>query len=113
MANKDFPAPNRVDTKFNLGSMNKMFTAVAIAQLVEQGRLRWDSPLSDFMPDFPSAEAARTGRVHHLLTHTSGLGNYFNRTFQESSRARWRTVEQMLGLAGDESLAFEPGTRWQ
>lgn len=112
-ASRDHAAPNRLDTKFNLGSMNKMFTAIAIAQLVEQGRLRWDSPLSDFLPDFPTAEAARRVRVDHLLTHTSGLGSYFNRTFQESSRARWRTVDQMLELAGGDSLAFEPGTRWQ
>jgi CubicO group peptidase (beta-lactamase class C family) len=112
-ANKDFSAPNRVGTKFNLGSMNKMFTAIAISQLVEQGRLRWDSPLSDFMPDFPTPEAARAVRVEHLLTHTSGLGNYFNQTFQQGSRARWRTVGQMLELAEGESLAFEPGSRWQ
>ena len=51
MANKDFDVPNRVDTKFNLGSMNKMFTAVAIAQLVEKGKLSFDDPLSKFIPD--------------------------------------------------------------
>jgi CubicO group peptidase (beta-lactamase class C family) len=112
-ANKDFGTPNRVDTKFNLGSMNKMFTAIAIAQLVEQGRLQWDSPLSDFLPDFPTPEAARGIRVHHLLTHTSGLGSYFNPAFQESSRALWRTVDDMMELARGDSLAFEPGTRWQ
>jgi CubicO group peptidase (beta-lactamase class C family) len=112
-ANKDFGAPNRVDTKFNLGSMNKMLTAVAIAQLVEQGRLQWDSPLSDFLTDFPTPDAARAIRVHHLLTHTSGLGSYFNPTFPESSRARWRTVDDMMALARGDSLAFEPGTRWQ
>ena len=53
VANKDFNAPNRIDTKFNLGSMNKMFTAVAIAQLVERGKLSFDDPLSKFLPDFP------------------------------------------------------------
>jgi hypothetical protein len=53
-ANKDFNVPNNIATKFNLGSMNKMFTAVAIAQLVEQGKLSFDDPLSKFMPDFPT-----------------------------------------------------------
>ena len=52
-ANKDFGVPNALDTKFNLGSMNKMFTAVTIAQLVEQGKLSYDDPLSKFVPDFP------------------------------------------------------------
>ena len=111
-ANKDFAAPNRVDTKFNLGSMNKMFTAVAILQLAEQGRLSLTDPLSKYLPDFPSPEAAQRIRIEHLLTHTSGLGSYFNREFDESSRARFRTVDDMMALARGDSLAFEPGTRW-
>jgi CubicO group peptidase (beta-lactamase class C family) len=112
-ANKDFNAPNRIDTKFNLGSMNKMFTSVAIAQLVERGKLSFDDPLAKFMPDFPSKEAAEKIKIKHLLTHTAGLGSYFNRKFQESSRELYRTVDDMLKLAQDEKLAFEPGTRWQ
>jgi CubicO group peptidase (beta-lactamase class C family) len=111
-ANKDFGVPNALDTKFNLGSMNKMFTAVTIAQLVEQGKLSYDDPLSKFLPDFPSAEAAKKIRIKHLLTHTSGLGSYFNDEFDRSSRARYRTVDDMLTLAKGETLAFEPGTRW-
>ena len=111
-ANKDFGVPNALDTKFNLGSMNKMFTAVTIGQLVEQGKLSYDDPLSKFLPDFPSAEAAKKVRIKHLLTHTSGLGSYFNDEFDRSSRARYRTVDEMLTLAKGETLAFEPGTRW-
>jgi CubicO group peptidase (beta-lactamase class C family) len=111
-ANKDFNAPNRLDTKFNLGSMNKMFTAVTIAQLVEQGKLSYDDPLSTFVPDFPNPAAAQRIRIKHLLTHTAGLGSYFNDEFQKSSRARFRTVDDMMQLAKGDSLAFEPGTRW-
>jgi len=111
-ANRDFGVPNKLDTKFNLGSMNKMFTAVTIAQLVEQGKLSYDDPLSKFIPDFPSAEAAKKIRIKHLLTHTSGLGSYFNEEFERSSRARFRTVDDMMQLAKGDSLAFEPGARW-
>jgi CubicO group peptidase (beta-lactamase class C family) len=111
-ANKDFGAPNAIDTKFNLGSMNKMFTAVTIGQLVEQGKLSYDDPLSKFLPNFPNADAAKKIRIKHLLTHTSGLGSYFNDEFDRSSRARYRTVDEMLTLAKGETLAFEPGTRW-
>ncbi len=111
-ANKDFGVPNKLDTKFNLGSMNKMFTAVTIAQLVDQGKLSYDDPMSKFLPDFPSAEAAKKIRIKHLLTHTSGLGSYFNEEFERSSRARFRTVDDMMQLAKGDSLAFEPGTRW-
>ncbi len=111
-ANKDFGARNTLATKFNLGSMNKMFTAVAIAQLVEEGKLRYDDPLSKFLPDFPTPAAAKKIRIEHLLTHTSGLGSYFNEEFMRSSRTRYRTVDEMMTLAKGDSLAFEPGTRW-
>ncbi|HEX9919125.1 MAG TPA: serine hydrolase domain-containing protein, partial [Pyrinomonadaceae bacterium] len=111
-ASKDFQVANRVDTKFNLGSMNKMFTAVAIAQLVERGKLSFEDPLAKFLPEFPNKEAAQKIRIKHLLTHTSGLGSYFNRKFMESSRARFRTVSEMMTLAEGETPAFEPGTKW-
>lgn len=111
-ANRDFGALNRLDTKFNLGSMNKMFTSVAIAQLVEQGKLSLDDPLSKFLPDFPSPAAAAKIRIKHLLSHTSGLGSYFNDEFDRSSRARFRTVDDMMQLAKGDSNAFEPGSRW-
>ena len=110
-ANKDFSVPNALDTKFNLGSMNKMFTAATIAQLVEQGKLSYEDPLSKFV-DFPNAEAAKKIRIKHLLTHTSGLGSYFNDEFDRTSRARYRTVDEMLTPAKNETLAFEPGARW-
>ena len=112
MANKDFDAPNRVDTKFNLGSMNKMFTSVAIAQLVERGKLSYEDPLSKFLPAFPSPEEAKRVKIKHLLTHTSGLGSYFNQKFQKSSRALYRTVNDFMKLAKNEKLQFEPGTSW-
>jgi CubicO group peptidase (beta-lactamase class C family) len=111
-ASKDFNVPNRTDTKFNLGSMNKMFTAVAIAQLAERGKLSFEDSLAKFLPEFPSKEAAQKIKLKHLLTHTSGLGSYFNRKFMESSRARFRTVNEMMTLAEGETLAFEPGTKW-
>jgi len=113
LANRDTDTPNRLDTKFNLGSANKNFTAVVIGQLVEEGKLSWDDPLSKFVPDFPDTASARKIRIKHLLAHTAGLGSYFNDTFVESSRARWRTVDEMMRLARPDSLAFEPGTRFR
>ena len=111
-ANKDFAVPNALDTKFNLGSMNKMFTSTVIAQLVEQGKLSYDDPLSKFIPDYPSAASAQKVRIKHLLTHTAGLGSYFNDEFMRSSRDRYRSVDEMMQLAKGDSLAFEPGSRW-
>jgi CubicO group peptidase (beta-lactamase class C family) len=105
-SNKDFGVPNRTDTKFNLASLNKMFTSVAIAQLVEKGKLSFDDPLSKFMPDFPTKEAAEKIKIKHLLTHSSGLGSYS----VKASRQSVRTVDDFLKLSKDDKLAFEPGT---
>jgi CubicO group peptidase (beta-lactamase class C family) len=114
MANKDFDAPNRVDTKFNLGSMNKMFTSVAIAQLVEKGKLSFEDPLSKFIPDFPDKESAEKIKIKHLLSHTAGLGGYFSPKWAQRSRGDIRTVDDMMALVkGEEKLLFEPGSKWQ
>lgn len=114
MANKDFEAVNKIDTKFNLGSMNKMFTAVAIAQLVEKGKLSFEDSLSKFIPDFPDRESAEKIKIKHLLTHTAGLGGYFSEKWDKISRAQFRTVDDMMKMAKeDEKLLFEPGTRWR
>jgi len=112
-ANKDYKVPNRLDTRFSLGSMNKMFTAVAIAQLAERGKLSLDDPLSTFLPEFPDKESAGKIKIKHLLSHTAGLGSYFNRRFMESSRERYRTVDDFMELVKGERLLFEPGTKWQ
>lgn len=109
-ASRRYGVANRLDTRFNLGSCNKMFTAVAIAQLVEQGRLAFGDAIIKHLPDYPNADAARKVTLHHLLTHTSGLGDYFPALFA----SRWpevRTIEQFLALAANEPLEFEPGAR--
>lgn len=115
MANKDFDVPNRIDTKFNLGSMNKMFTAVAIAQLVERGKLSYDDPLSKFIPDFPNVEAAKKIQIKHLLSHTAGLGGYFSPRYSSMSRAKLRNLNDMMALAREDEkdIQFEPGSKWQ
>jgi CubicO group peptidase (beta-lactamase class C family) len=111
---KGWNLPNRVDTKFNLGSMNKMFTAVSIAELVEKGKLSYEDSLDKFLgPDWLKPEAAKKIRIKHLLSHTSGLGSYFNDKYQNSSRALFRAVDDYKPLVIDDAPAFEPGTQWQ
>ena len=115
VANKDFNVPNKIDTKFNLGSMNKMFTSVAIAQLVEKGKLSFDDPLAKFVPDFPNPEAAKKIQIKHLLSHTAGLGSYFSERYQKLARHQIRTVDDMMRLAREDEkdVKFEPGSKWQ
>ena len=112
-ANKDFGVKNNLDTKFNLGSMNKMFTSVAVMQLVEAGKVSLDDTLGKFLPaGSMRADVLSKVRVKHLLTHTSGLGSYFSPRWDSLSRAMFRTVDDWMPLVKDETLAFEPGTRW-
>lgn len=112
-ANRGFKAPNTLDTKFNLGSMGKMFTAVAILQLVEQGRLSLDDRLINVLPDYPDKEAARKITIYQLLTHTSGLGNMFNERYDAIPKDKLDTLQAHLALFSGKPLLFEPGTKWE
>ena len=114
LANKRYNVPNRIDTKFNLGSMNKMFTAAAIAQLVEKGKLSYEDLVGKYLDStWVQKETAEKVKIKHLLTHTSGLGSYFNKTFWESSRLLFRNLEDYKPLIKDEKPRFEPGTQWR
>ncbi len=113
LASKSFNVPNRLDTKFNLGSMNKMFTAVAVLQLVEQGKLSLEDKVGKHIPDYPNKDVAEKVTIHHLLTHTSGMGSYFNKDYMDASKARFKKVRDYFPLMANEKLAFEPGARWQ
>lgn len=111
-ANVRYDVPNRVDTKFNLGSMNKMFTAVAIAQLVEKGKLSFDDKVGKHLPDYPNQEVREKVTLHHLLTHTSGLGSYWNAKY-DATWPRIRTVQGFLATFAEEPPRFEPGARFE
>jgi CubicO group peptidase (beta-lactamase class C family) len=95
-ANAAFKAKNQLDTKFNLGSNNKMFTAVATAQLEEQGKLAYTDKVSKYLPDFPHPDVT----LPQLLTHSSGLGSYFTAKF---AAAKDR-IEKITGHSYDDCI---------
>lgn len=96
-------------TLFNLGSGNKMFTALAIAKLQEEGKLQFTDRLIDFFPDFPNPELARKVTIHHLLSHSSGVGEYWTEKTETVMRQAesWHEYLPMVYQAG---FNFEPGT---
>ncbi|HAS40558.1 MAG TPA: serine hydrolase [Microscillaceae bacterium] len=113
LASKRFNVPNNVQTKFNLGSMNKMFTATAIMQLVQAGKLSLSDKLSKFADEsWLPKEMTDKIEIRHLLTHTSGLGSYFNRTYMKNSKNNYRVLADYKPLIKNEKLRFEPGTNW-
>jgi len=111
MANHNYDAPNQIDTKFNLGSMNKMFTAVAILQLVEQGKISVEDKIIEHIPGYPNQEVAKKVTIHQLLTHTSGIGDFFTQEYRKTAKHLLRELNDYLPLFVDQPLRFEPGTR--
>lgn len=82
LANREKNINNTIDTQFNLASMGKMFTGVAIAQLAQQGKLSFTDTIAKHLPDYPNKTAAQA-TIHQLLTHTSGLGDIFAPDFEK------------------------------
>lgn len=109
LASKSYNVPNRVDTKFNLGSINKFFTKVAIFQLIEQGKLSLDDFIGKHLPDYPNKEAAEKVTISHLLAMQSGIGDFFGPKFEAIPKNRIRAIKDYLPLFADQPLKFEPG----
>jgi len=111
LASKEFNVPNQINTKFNVASMGKMFTGVAVAQLAEQGKLSFNDFISKHLPDYPKDVASRV-TIHHLLMHTSGLGSYWKDEFHEANHARFRTIQDFFPLFINDAPTFSPGAKW-
>ena len=111
IADRNYEVPNQTDTKFNLGSMNKMFTAVALLQLVEGGKIEVEDLVGEHLPEYPNQEVAVKVTIHQLLTHTSGMGDFISQEWLETSKDRYKTLEDHLPLFVDHPLLFEPGSR--
>jgi D-alanyl-D-alanine carboxypeptidase len=112
IANKTSGAVIDLNTKFNLGSMNKMFTSVAVAQLAQAGKLSFTDTVGKHLPDYPNKEVAEKVTIHHLLTHTSGMGMYWNEKFM-AQRDKLVTVAAHLPLFASDALLFPPGEKFQ
>ncbi len=96
-----------VDTRFNIGSIGKMFTRSAIAQLTEAGKLSLDDKLSRYLPDFPHADEIT---LDMLCEHRSGVGDFFNEKYDAMDRSKLRHNRDYLELIRDQPLWFKPGT---
>jgi D-alanyl-D-alanine carboxypeptidase len=108
LADRDKKVANTVGTRFRIGSMNKMFTAVATLQLVQAGKLRLDDPVGKHLPDYPNKDVASKVTIHHLLTHTGGTGDIFGPEY-DAKRLELRTLEDYVKLYGQRALTHEPG----
>jgi D-alanyl-D-alanine carboxypeptidase len=112
MADREKKIPNTLTTKFRIGSMNKMFTAVSILQLVQAGKISLDAPVGKYITDYPNKDIATKVTIQQLLTHTGGTGDFFGPQF-DAHRLELKTLQDYLKLYGERAPEFEPGTRWE
>jgi len=109
-ANREDSIPNGLHTRFSLASMGKMFTATAVLQLVEQGKLKLTDTLERVLPAYPNHERSSRITLAQLLQHSAGLGDMWS--------TPKKRVAGLTGALADAAavsyppLAFEPGTRW-
>jgi D-alanyl-D-alanine carboxypeptidase len=95
---------------FQIGSVTKQFTAAAILQLVDQGKLALTDPLTKFYPDWPGAGSTVT--IAHLLNHTAGIHNYTAMPVFQAWKSRYVPADSMIALFKSAPFDFEPGTKW-
>ena len=112
LANRESRTPNTLDTQFRNGSMNKMFTATAVMQLVEAGKLSLDDTVGKVMPDYPNADVARKVTIRHLLGHTGGTGDIFGPEFMKN-RLTLKTHADYVAMFGHRAPLHEPGAEFR
>jgi D-alanyl-D-alanine carboxypeptidase len=109
-ADRELKIPNTLETRFRMGSMNKMITGVATLQLDEAGAIGLDDPVGRHLPDYPSRAFAETVTIRHLLDHTGGAGDFFGPEFDEH-RLELCDLKDYVALFGHRGPEFEPGSQ--
>jgi CubicO group peptidase (beta-lactamase class C family) len=112
LANMEWNIPNRPDTRFRLGSITKQFTSMLIMQLVQEGTLKLEGTITDYLPYYPKKTGDKV-TIHHLLTHTSGIPNYTSfPSFRNELARKTYSPEAFTKVFADSALEFEPGSKW-
>ncbi|MBE0654224.1 MAG: serine hydrolase, partial [Bacteroidales bacterium] len=110
MANLELGVPMQTNMVFEIGSITKQFTAIAILMLVEDGKIKLEDEITKFIPDYPTHGHSIT--VHHLLTHTSGIRSYTDMpAFGEFWRKDYEPSE-FIDVFKNEPMDFAPGKKW-
>jgi CubicO group peptidase (beta-lactamase class C family) len=112
-ANREWQVPNTIDARFEIGSITKQFTAAAILQLAEQGKLQVEDRLSKYFPDYPKGDSIT---LHMLLNHTSGIYNYSDNPELLNLNPNTPITalkDTLINLFKNKPFDFSPGTWWR
>lgn len=109
-ARREPPTPNQATTRFNIASVEKLFTAVVVFELIEEGKLALGGKLCDYLPSYPLKDACPI-TIDQLLTHTSGLGDVMSPRLIRAVD-RFKTPQDYIDTFGKDPLLFTPGKRW-
>ncbi len=107
MADLENAVPAKAETVYRIGSITKQFTAAAVMQLVEEGKIGLDDSMTLYLPDFPTQGHEVT--IRHLLTHASGIQSYTSMEGWSANQVFDLTEEEQVDLFKDEPLNFAPG----
>lgn len=110
LANMELEVKMTPDNVFQIGSMTKQFTAIAILILEEQGKLSVNDPISKFIPDYPNGNNIT---ISHLLTHTSGIKDFTKMKTISGIAQKEMTPKAMLDFFKDEPVDFSPGEKFE
>ena len=112
MANMEWAIPNTLDTRFRLASITKQFTATLTLELVQQGKIKLDGKITDYLPDYRKDVGDKV-TIHHLLTHTSGIPSYTSQPgfFENISRNPYKVADFVKKYTSGD-LEFEPGSKY-
>ena len=111
LANLEHQIPLNPESVFEIGSITKQFTAVAILMLEQEGKLKVTDEVTKYIPDYPTQGKSIT--IHHLLNHTSGIKSYTNMPSFMSEARTDMTPNELIDVFKNEPLEFDPGDQWK
>lgn len=111
MADRERQIPNTVDTLFRTASIGKMFTAVSVLRLIQDGKLKLEDPIGNIVPALAGKPVARA-TIQQLITHTAGTGNFYGPRLEEN-RHKLLVHDDFVKLFGGDELRFKPGEKYE
>jgi|TARA_B110001450_G_C17602202_1_gene473480 CubicO group peptidase (beta-lactamase class C family) len=108
----EFNVKNNLETKFNIASITKMFTSVATLQLYEQEKLKLDVPIGKYLPNYPNKLVRDSVTIHQLLSHTSGLNNFYVADEGKMKNLEYKKTSDFVQLFVNDTLLSKPGTKY-